>query len=530
MLWHNKKAILYYRVSSEEQGHNNSLPDQSERLTKFCQLMSITVVKTFQDDYSAKTFNRPGWRDLLDHIKRNRNKADLLLFTNWSRFSRAENMGETYMEIEKLIKLGISPQAVEQPLDLDIPENRLVLSFYIAAPAVENMRRRDNTTGGMRKSLSDGRYCMAAPFGYDNSREPGNPKKPILTINEPQAVVVRQIFQEFLQGKSIKEIRENARSKGYTVRGNSAIQKTLNNPLYAGIVKVFAHKGEGEKYVMGIHQPIIQADTYWTAVYKFKNESAPKPKQYNDRLPLRGIINCDSCGKLLTGSRSKGRHGGYWWYYRCLSCKGENYSAKKAHEELSTLLDSLSLNQSEIDSFISEVDKEVKVQLCEEQSELFTLKRKLREAEERLTSLEEKYIANQVSFQTYERHYPELKNNVSVIREKMELLSVDKEDLLTLYHKTLPKLMNMNFLYEGLTLNNKQEFLRLVFTGGLIKLKESYRTPHINSLFSMKPAIGAGLEVVQNMHESEKFAELPSSRREGSEIEPLLRFLWRVAA
>ena len=33
------------------------------------------------------------------------------------------------------------PQAIEQPLDLTIPENKIMLAFYIAAPEVENDRR-----------------------------------------------------------------------------------------------------------------------------------------------------------------------------------------------------------------------------------------------------------------------------------------------------------------------------------------------------------------------------------------------------
>ena len=54
----------------------------------------------------------------------------------WDRFSR--NAGDAYQMINILRKLGVEPQAIEQPLDLSVPENKMMLAFYLAAPEVEN--------------------------------------------------------------------------------------------------------------------------------------------------------------------------------------------------------------------------------------------------------------------------------------------------------------------------------------------------------------------------------------------------------
>ncbi len=70
--------------------------------------------------------------------------------------------------ISTLRKLGVEPQAVEQPLDLAIPENKLMLAFYLAAPEVENDRRALNVTYGMRKARKEGRWMGKAPLGYAN--------------------------------------------------------------------------------------------------------------------------------------------------------------------------------------------------------------------------------------------------------------------------------------------------------------------------------------------------------------------------
>lgn len=63
----------------------------------------------------------------------------------------------------QLNKLGI-----EQPLDLNVPENKIMLAFHLAAPEVENDRRSLNTIAGMRQAMKEGRHVTLAPRGYRN--------------------------------------------------------------------------------------------------------------------------------------------------------------------------------------------------------------------------------------------------------------------------------------------------------------------------------------------------------------------------
>ena len=78
--------------------------------------------KVIHEDHSAKTFNRPEWTNLLTDLKKRKGQIDLTLFTKWDRFSR--NAGDAYQMINTLLKLEVEPQAIEQPLDLSVPENK----------------------------------------------------------------------------------------------------------------------------------------------------------------------------------------------------------------------------------------------------------------------------------------------------------------------------------------------------------------------------------------------------------------------
>lgn len=165
-----KKAILYIRVSTDEQADKGySLKHQEEYLRRYCEMNAIYVAGLVKEDYSAKTFNRPEFNDLILKLKSRQLKADFLIFTKWDRFSR--NAPDAYSMISTLNKLGVEPQAIEQPLDLDVPENKIMLAFYLSAPEVENDRRALNTLVGMRRAKKEGRWVSTAPRGYSNKTD-----------------------------------------------------------------------------------------------------------------------------------------------------------------------------------------------------------------------------------------------------------------------------------------------------------------------------------------------------------------------
>jgi DNA invertase Pin-like site-specific DNA recombinase len=131
-----KNVVLYVRVSTDEQADKGfSLRDQEQKLLNYCSVNNLNVVSIFRDDHSAKTFNRPEFKKLISFIKKNKSKVNQVLFTKWDRFSR--NTLKSYNKIEDFHQLGIIVNAIEQPLDLTIPEQKLMLAVYLSMPEVE---------------------------------------------------------------------------------------------------------------------------------------------------------------------------------------------------------------------------------------------------------------------------------------------------------------------------------------------------------------------------------------------------------
>ena len=103
-----KRAALMTRVSSDEQAKGYSLDVQSEALENYCERHDIEIVYSFREDHSAKSFDRPAFKEFLEHLKKNKGGIDLLLFTTWDRFSR--NAMDAYHMIDRLKKLGVEAQ------------------------------------------------------------------------------------------------------------------------------------------------------------------------------------------------------------------------------------------------------------------------------------------------------------------------------------------------------------------------------------------------------------------------------------
>ena len=180
-------------------------------------------------DFSAKTFNRPEFKKLLIYCKKNKKDIHQLLFIKWDRFSR--NTTESYRILAEFNQLAIKVNAIEQPLDLTIPEQGLMLAVYLSMPEVENQRRSLNVIAGMRRALKEGRYIGNASRGFDNGVDAS--KKPLLVLNY-DAKYIRKAFELMSTGFfNQKEVLGKLKNEGFNTN-ESCLAKIFRNHLYYG--------------------------------------------------------------------------------------------------------------------------------------------------------------------------------------------------------------------------------------------------------------------------------------------------------
>lgn len=299
-------AYLYIRVSTDEQAAKGySMRSQEERLTKFCETSNILILLTIREDYPAKTFNRPEWNNMVKDLNRKQTECpNLILFTRWDRFNR--NAGDAYYIIALLKRMKIEVQAIEQMIDLSIPENKLVLALYLAVSEVENDRRALNIKRALYKARKEGKWIGPAPKGYKNkTTEEG---KKLIIPKEPEATMIRNIFTRLAQGDiSIREAHRTAVQSGFKCSLNN-FWNLLRNAVYCGKIKVPDFGNEIGFITEGAHQGLI-SEQLFDQVQEVLNSRARKAvlKTNNNRkLCLRVIKYMTAIAPIVTAKQVTG--------------------------------------------------------------------------------------------------------------------------------------------------------------------------------------------------------------------------------
>jgi site-specific DNA recombinase len=484
-------ADLYIRVSTDEQADKGySQRNQEEMLRKYCDAHAVQVRKVIFEDHSAKTFNRPQWKALLVDLRKHKGGADLVLFTKWDRFSR--NAGDAYQMINVLRKLGVEPQAIEQPLDLSIPENKMMLAFYLAAPEVENDRRALNVFHGMRRAKKEGRYMGLAPIGYTNSTDV-NGRKFIAPI-DPQASILRWAFQELAAGiYNTEQIYKMAKAKGFAAT-RSLFWFAIRNPVYCGKIFIPKHKDEESRFVKGQHEPIISEALF----YEVQDVLDGRGRRYRlkvvaaDSLPLRGFLICPKCGKLLSGSASKGRNK-YYAYYHCFGDCTHRFRADGVNllfeKEISKYTP-----RKEMKSILKfSLSKAYYSQTSHAQEDRKQLTALIGEQESRLCRARELLLSGQIDPDDYRAMKSEHEERLNRLQVKASALATQTENFDALLNVGLDNLFRLNEIYHNGTIIEKRQVIGSVYPEKLSFDGEQLRTTRINEAVRLIYTLDKGL-------------------------------------
>ncbi|MEC3880201.1 recombinase family protein [Parapedobacter sp. 10938] len=470
-----KHAIRYLRFSQLGQS-NGSIERQELYTDQWLKFNDVKLVDTFIDrGKSARTFDRPDFIKLKEFILKHHKTVDYLLVDQLDRFSR--EAGEA-MSMVKLLQKKYNIQIVSVTegitFDYDTPGSFFRAGLQLLLAEEDNINRSIKVKGGIYTAKAkEGRYVYKnAPFGY---RKEGERKERRLVVEETEAKIVRFIYDAYLRDTPLYMIKEQARQLGFITKGNMAIERVLKNPTYAGLLKVESYKGNAGGLFDGIHEAIIDKATWMMVQEKIKR---PEKKRaiLDDEIPLRGVLKCH-CGNPLTGAPSRGKSGKYFYYYKCRHSKHNNISAIKAHKQFLDACELMSLPISKVKKIRiasrASIDKEME----NNRKKAIGKNKILQEVEEKLFSVEEKWIKNEINKETYDRWYSIYNNEVLNLKASIERLQDDQSRAFMILEDRLDLLTDMRHVYAQSDTLQKREFVNRVFDSNLYYEDGIYRTP-----------------------------------------------------
>ena len=299
------KVALYVRVSTTSQLEEGySIEEQKAKLESYCDIKDWHVYKVYTDGgFSGSTTERPALEQL---IKDAQSKLfDTVLVYKLDRLSRSQK--DTLYLIEDIfLKNNIEFVSLLENFDTSTPFGRAVIGLLSVFAQLEREQIKERMQLGKLGRAKSGKSMMWAKtsYGYNYDKETGS-----MTVNEYEALAVKEIFTSYLAGMSITKLRDkiNGEYPKQPAWSYRTIRGILANPVYCGLNQ---YKGQA---FQGTHKPIISlADFEQTQRELAKRQQTAKelsnPRPFQAKYMLSGLAQCGYCHaplKVILGQKRK---------------------------------------------------------------------------------------------------------------------------------------------------------------------------------------------------------------------------------
>ena len=299
------RATLYARVSTEEQTEGYSLDAQVSSFRAYCEAQGWSIVKEYvESGVSGRSANRYLFQQMLHEAEAG--LFEVVVVHKLDRFSRS--LRDTLNHLHRLDTWGVSFVSIVEAFDFTTPHGKLQMQILAAIAEWYSNNLGQEVIKGQTVRARRGLPHARLPFGYRKGEDGvGEPL-------EPEAVVVRQIFEMYASGRYTGEqIGAELNKAGHLAPSgrswyDAGVMALVRNPFYMGIVRY-----RGQSYP-GKHRPLVTEEIF-EQCQKVRKErgihtrtGSPKLRVYT----LAGIARCCECQKRLYCMFA-----GKYLYYRC---------------------------------------------------------------------------------------------------------------------------------------------------------------------------------------------------------------------
>ena len=322
-----KRAIIYARVSTDDQRGNFSIPTQVESCAKYIQGKGYSLVgaqfvdagtgldvaarpgsiPAFVDDFSSRELNRPSLDAALSYLESY--GYDVVVIHALDRLARDPYIRQT-IEIE-FNRRGAKVEYVLGNYD-ETPEGEVRKDMEATFGKWENAKRVERCNRGKLGKAQKGLFVSGrAPYGYVmDATAPGG-----LRVVEEKAQVVRFIFELYVEKNLSLQgvINELNKTEAVPYLGGEWIKPTiaviLHNSTYAGYFfynknkridrKRFERRDKSE-WVKVETTPIIAPETFRMAQERLDYNREYRRQQKKRFYLLSGMVRCENCNHAYT--------------------------------------------------------------------------------------------------------------------------------------------------------------------------------------------------------------------------------------
>lgn len=322
-----KKAIIYARVSTDEQRDNYSISSQVDECRKYIEAKgyqlvgnqyvdavtgfdAISGIPAFVDDYSSSEVNRPSLDAAYEYLKLY--GFDVAVVFSVDRLDR--NPAKFYAHLAQFKPASV--EFVKENFDESYTGD-FMRSVMAAAAKLDNDMRIERFNRGKRQKARRGFFVSGKPpMGYVKDRNSLGG----LAIDPDNAELVKMIFDEYvnndasIHGLAQRLNRDGEYKPRYSDKWNvSSLNKILRNPAYVG--KVYYNKNinidgkmkkrDKSEWIEINIPPMIDQVLFDKAQARLDESRDSIRKKAKRFYMLSGMVFCADCGKVYGGQAQR---------------------------------------------------------------------------------------------------------------------------------------------------------------------------------------------------------------------------------
>lgn len=237
--------IAIYSRKSKWTGRGNSVENQvsmcREYINRHVEGADQAEILIYEDEgFSGKNTRRPRFQDMMEDMRRT--KYDYLVCYRLDRLGRS--IIDLAALVEELNRREIAFISIKEQFDTSTPMGRAMLYFAGVLAQMEREQIAERVRDNMVLLAKSGRWLGGnTPVGFTSAevravQVDGKSRKSwYLQENEPELLLVRRIFQLYLEKRSLVKVAEylqiqqirTRKKNDYTV---TAVRDILRNPVY----------------------------------------------------------------------------------------------------------------------------------------------------------------------------------------------------------------------------------------------------------------------------------------------------------
>ena len=466
------KAVIYLRVSTDEQVDNYSMETQESICKKEAERKNHEIMQIFREEgRSAKTIaGRPALVEMLEFCRKHKKEISTVIIYRLDRISRQT---ADYLAIrKKLAECDIKLISTTEPTG-NSPTEKFVETMLASFAQMDNDVRSERSKNGMRARFEAGLSNGTVPLGYLNQNG--------YAIKDPKTFDIMQKgwglmatgtkslrgMAEVLTKQGIKGGPRNSK-KEYKLR-RQMLNMVFRNKFYAG--KIVSKKYGME--VQGQHPAMVSEEKFYKVQSvldgRNTNIAAPLARRNIDNpdFPLRRIVKCTQCGASMTGGWCKGKRKHYAYYFCLNKCKGLNTKRAKINEETLNELTSIALKSKATDYFIAWLRQKYYTRLSSLKKRRDGADIELKSLYEFRQSLIEKNISGVYSDEIFQEQNKIVESKIQTVQVTKNDDMIQKYNLEAITSFAKSKLENVAQTFVDSDLQGKRSVLCSIYPSGL---------------------------------------------------------------